>query len=194
MNHPSAAPPLPAATASFVQVFVATSLDGFVAREDGSIDWLTAFDARIPPGEDCGWRAFIDGLDALVMGRATFAQVMRFDPWPYGQLPVVAMSRQPLEVPQALADRVTVTTDSPNAVLDMLARRGLRRVGVDGGRLVQAFLCAGLVDELTVTTVPVLIGRGRPLFGPLPADLPLDPLQVRHFPFGLVQVTWRLRR
>ncbi len=173
-----------------VCVFIATSLDGFIARPDGALDWLLQAQASAPPGEDFGYAAFMAGIDALVMGRKTFDTVCGFDPWPYAGKPVHVMTRQPGAVlpPPRQAD-VRLRHEAPAALLAALAADGVRRVYLDGGELIQAFLREGLVDRLTVTTVPVLIGQGRPLWGPLPADQAWSLQAVRHWDCGFVQTT-----
>ncbi len=94
-------------------VFIATSLDGFIAREDGSIDWLNDANQTVPPGEDCGYGEFMADVDVLVMGRNTFEQVLTFTPWPYGSTPVVVMSRKGLELPSAVPLSVSVSSEHP---------------------------------------------------------------------------------
>jgi dihydrofolate reductase len=172
-------------------VFIAASLDGFIAREDGAIDWLAQRHARIPAGEDCGYAAFMAGIDRIVMGRRSFEQVLTFEPWPYDR-PVTVLSRRGVAVPPALQDRVTVSAEAPRALLDRLGAEGVACVYVDGGLLIQDFLREGLVDELTVTTIPVLLGAGRPLFGALPHDVDLELTASRAWDFGFVQSRWRV--
>lgn len=177
-------------------VFVATSLDGYIAREDGRIDWLERANAVVPPGEDCGYREFFDSVDALVMGRGTFELAVTFDPWPYGGKRVVVMTRAPatLAVPTALSASVSATGESPAALVARLSAQGAKHLYVDGGRTIQSFLAAGRIDRITITTVPVLLGSGLPLFGPLPGDTRLVLESTRSWPFGFVQGTWRVER
>ena len=175
-------------------VFVATSLDGFIAREDGRIDWLDAANARVPAGEDCGYGAFAAGVDALAMGRGTFETAHAFPAWPYGALPVVVMSRSMRALPAGLPPTVSLSAETPRALLARLGAAGHRTLYVDGGALVRAFLAEGLIDEMTITVVPVLLGAGRPLFGPLAADVGLELVDSRSWPFGFVQSRWRVRR
>ncbi len=175
-----------------VSVFVAMSLDGFIARVDGSIDWLEAFQAGLPAGEDGGFQAFFDAVDVLVLGRHTFEQVLSFPTWPYGDKPVVVLSRWPLVIPEELRARVSHSSAAPADLCRRLAKGGLKHAYVDGGLTIQAFLGAGLVDELTLTLVPVLLGRGKPLFGPLADDVRLRSLSTRDIAGGLVQVRYEV--
>lgn len=174
--------------------FLACSLDGFIARLDGGLDWLEQANARVPPGEDCGYGAFFATVDVLVMGRCTFDKVLTFPDWPYGATRVVVLSRGGVAVPPALGDRVSVSAQPPAALCARLAAEGCRHAYVDGGVTVQSFLGAGLLGELTLTTVPVLLGAGRPLFGALPQDVPLEHLSTVAYPSGLVQSRYRVLR
>ncbi len=171
-------------------VFIATSLDGFIARPDGTLDWLLSRDA---PGEDHGYDAFIASIDGLVMGRGTYEAVAGFDPWPYDK-PVLVLSKTlaAAEVPAHLEGRIRFADLTPAAAMAQLHAEGMARVYVDGGQLVQSFLAARLVTDMVITTVPVLIGTGRPLFGPTAADIPLTHLKTVAFPSGLVQSHYRV--
>lgn len=180
-------------TRAQTQVFIATSLDGFIARPGGEIDWLMQAQASAPAGEDFGYGDFIAGVDAIVMGRLSLETVMGFEPWPYEQ-PVIALSRQAgRPLPAALQGRVRWSDARPAALLEALAAEGLTRVYLDGGQLIQSFLREDLVDRLTITQIPLLIGQGRPLFGALPADLEWELLGVQHWPLGFVQTRYRRR-
>ncbi|MCU0968204.1 MAG: dihydrofolate reductase family protein [Rubrivivax sp.] len=177
-----------------VAVFIAASLDGFIARADGGLDWLLKAQAAAPTGEDFGYAEFMGGVDALVMGRKTFDSVLGFDPWPYAGTPVHVMTRQPrLAVPAARQADVRVCRQTPAELLAALAADGARRVYLDGGELIQACLRDDLVDRLTITTVPVLIGQGRRLWGPLLGDQAWRLQSVRHWDCGFVQ-TCHVRR
>ena len=175
-------------------VFIATSLDGFIARADGRIDWLLQANNRVPAGEDCGYQAFMDTVDALVMGRKTFEQALQFDPWPYAAKQVVVLSRHGVTVPPTLRDSVSVSAEAPVDLLARLSAAGVHRLYIDGGQTIQGFLRAGLLDELIVTVIPVLLGAGRPLFGPLDADVALTHVATRTYPFGFVQHHYRVQR
>lgn len=181
---------------SHCAVFIATSLDGFIARADGSIDWLNDANARIPAGEDCGYAAFMANIDALVMGWNTFEQVLSFDEWPYGELPIVVLTRRirTRELPPRVPATVTLSADDPATLVVRMAEMGLHRLYVDGGLTIQRFLSAGLIDELTITTIPVLVGNGKTLFGTLSKDVPLELVSTRSYDFGFVQSRYRVLR
>ena len=164
-------------------VFVGTSLDGFIARPDGTLDFLSAGEAEPEP---FGFEEFLSTVDALVMGRNTYEVVLPFPTWPYGAKPVFVLSSRPLPPPPdgAIVERILGT---PPEVLSQLSTRGFGHVYVDGGATIQAFLRAGLVQRLVVSRVPVLIGAGIPLFGALDRDIQLRHVATRHFSSGLVQ-------
>jgi dihydrofolate reductase len=171
-------------------VFIAISLDGFIARQDGDIDWLLQ---RDDPTEDHGYAAFIADKDMIVMGRGSYEKVLTLDPWPYDR-PVLVLSEQLADapVPEALMGKVRFSSRAPKDAMENLAEQNVRRVYVDGGRLVQSFLRDGLVADMVITTVPVLLGSGRPLFGALSRDTDLKLVSSRSFPSGLVQSSYRL--
>lgn len=158
-------------------VYIAQSLDGYIARPDGGLDWLEGHD--VPEGEDFGYHAFMARVDALVMGRNSFESVLSFDvPWPYGETHVYVLTSRPLQIPEALRATVSAEGGAPAEVAARLAAAGVRAAYLDGGATIQRFLRAGLVDELIVTTIPVLLGEGIPLFGALEADQPLELVGV----------------
>ncbi|QXJ19734.1 dihydrofolate reductase [Actinomadura graeca] len=168
-------------------VFIATSLDGYIARADGDIEWLTS---RGEQAGDAGYEEFAAGVDTLVLGRASYEKVLTFGAWPYEGMRVVVLSTR---LPQDADPRVTVVRDM-DALMEDLAAHGARRVYADGGQVVQSFLRADLVDELTVTTVPVLLGGGLPLFGALDRDVDLAHRSTRVLGGGLVQSTYAVAR
>ena len=173
-----------------VSVFIATSLDGFIARENGELDWLDAANATVSEGEDCGYGAFMQTVDVLVMGRRTYEKVLTFGDWSYGQTPVIVMSRIPVTFPPGVPDTVTCSSEEPPALCDRLSREGVGHIYVDGGITIQRFLAAGLVHELTITLIPIILGHGTPLFAPLQADVSLKRLGTVAFEFGFVQLKY----
>ena len=176
-------------------VFIATSLDGFIAREDGSIDWLDKANAGVPPGEDFGYVVFFASVDVLIMGRNAYEQVRTFGEWPYGDKRVVVLSRHPMMIPAELAKTVSSSSETPDALVRRLAGEGAKRLYVDGGVTIQRFLAAGLIDDLTITLIPVLLGAGKPFFGPLGNDISLTHQATKTFECcGFVQVIYRIAK
>jgi dihydrofolate reductase len=173
-------------------IFIATSLDGYISRVDGSIDWLEKANETIPKGEDCGYGEFISTVDSLVMGRHTFEQVLSFPKWYYGDKPVTVVSRTLRELPALTPPTVRLMHDQPATLVRKLAEEGKRHLYIDGGVTIQSFLSAGLIDEMTITVIPVLLGSGRPLFGSLPHDISLRLIGGRTYPCGFVQSTYRV--
>jgi dihydrofolate reductase len=166
-------------------VFIATSIDGFIARPDGNIDWLTKFATG---NEDTGYNAFVDSFDGVVMGRGTFETALSFGTWPFNK-PVVVVS-QTLTQSKLRTDlraKVRFSRLSPKPLMDELAINGWRRVYVDGGKVIQSFLKEGLISDMILTRVPVLLGNGLSLFGPLEGDVALGHVSTVAFPSGLVQ-------
>jgi dihydrofolate reductase len=156
-------------------VFIGTSVDGFIARLNHDLDFL-------PPGggEEHGYEEFIMSVGALVIGRNTYDKVLSFDPWPYGNKPVIVLSTRPINPPRkgAVVERLSGT---PHEILADLASRGWTHVYVDGGITITRFLEANLIQRLIMTRVPVLIGTGIPLFGALPRDIKLNHIATRAY-------------
>jgi dihydrofolate reductase len=165
-------------------VFIATSLDGFIARPDGDLDWLIG--SGQGHGEDYGYNTFIADVDTIVMGRGTYEKVLTFGQWPYLGKRVVVLSSGAIPQPPADAD-VRQLRGSPSEVVEQLTAAGARHAYVDGGQTVQRFLDAGLIQRLIITRVPVLLGQGIPLFGPTSRDIPLRHVATRAFGTGFVQ-------
>ncbi len=168
--------------------FIATSLDGYIARPDGEIDWLPTGDA----GEDFGYEAFMATVDMIVMGRATFQKVLSFEEWPYGDKPVMVLSRRGVVIPEHLKSTVESMSLRPAEVVDELAKRGLDHLYIDGGKTIQGFIEAGLIQKLIISRIPVVIGRGLSLFGEVPRDINFRHIATRSFAGGLVQSEYEL--
>ena len=176
-------------------VFLGMSVDGFIARPDGDLSWLTGgTEAGGPPddgaGGDFGFGDFVSGIDALVTGRSTYEFLAPLAEWPYQGKPVHVLSTT---LEPGADPRVTVHRSFEDAVA-ALSARGYRRVYVDGGRTVHTFLAAGLIGDLTLSRVPVLIGAGHTPFGALPADVLLEHERTEVYAGGMVQTTYRVRR
>ncbi len=176
-----------------LSAYLAVSLDGFIARADGSMDWLRGGGPR-PPEEAQRYRAFVQSVDAVVMGRATFDTARSAPAWPYGTTPVVVLSSTAPDVPGTATSVVEHMSGTPADLVGRWQARAWTRVYVDGGNTIQRFLAAGLLDRLVLNRVPVLIGEGRPLFGAVPADLWLHHVHTSAYPGGLVQSEYLVRR
>jgi dihydrofolate reductase len=168
-------------------VFIGMSVDGFIARPNGDLDFL-------PPGggEPHGYDEFMASVDALVIGRGTFETVLSFPEWPYGKKRVVVLSSRPLDFSGVRGGNVKQMSGAPAAIVSKLAASGSQHLYIDGGITVQRFLRAGLVQRLIITRVPVLIGEGIPLFGTLPHDIRLRHIATKHYQSGLVQTEYEV--
>ena len=168
-------------------VFIATSLDGFIARSNGDLDWLPA-----GGGEPHGYDEFIASVDAIVIGRKSFEKVLTFETWPYDDKRVVVLSSRPVDLSAAVGAVVEQMAGTPTEIVTRLAATGAHHLYIDGGITIQRFLREGLIQRLIVTRVPVLIGDGVPLFGVLPRDIRLRHVATRHYPSGLVQSEYHI--
>src|SRR3989442_1487032 len=171
-----------------ISVVIGASLDGFIARPNGDLDFL-------PPGggEPHGYDEFIASVDAIVIGRKTFETVLTFGAWPYGDKRVVVLSSRPVDLSAVGGGVVEQMAGPPAEIVSQLAATGAHHLYVDGGITIQGFLRAGLVQRLTITRVPVLIGDGVPLFGTLPRDIRLGHVTTRHYPSGLFRASTKSR-
>jgi dihydrofolate reductase len=163
-----------------ISVFVGTSLDGFIARPNGEFDFLPE-----GGGEPHGYNEFIATVDAIVMGRKTFETVLAMNDWPYGKKRVVVLSSRPIDF-SSLAAHLEQMSGEPAEIVARLAATGATHLYIDGGITIQRFLRAGLIQHLTITRVPVLIGQGIPLFGTISQDIQLRHISTKSYPSGLV--------
>jgi dihydrofolate reductase len=170
-----------------VSVFIGTSVDGFIARQNGSFDFLP-----MGGGEPHGYDEFMARIDALVIGRNTFETVLALPHWPYGKKRVVVLSSRPIDFSAVHGGVVEQMAGVPAEIVSNLAARGIHNLYIDGGITIQRFLRAGLIERLIITRVPVLIGDGIPLFGSLPRDILLHHVATQHYPSGLVKTEYRL--
>jgi dihydrofolate reductase len=173
-------------------VFVGTSVDGFIARENGAFDFLPA-----DGGEPHGYEEFFASVDALVIGRKTYETVLAMsEEWYYRDKRVVVLSSRPIDFSVALGRgaRLEQMSGRPHDIVARLEASGARHLYVDGGFTIQEFLRAGLIDRIVVTRVPVLVGTGIPLFGAVPHDIPLEHVGTRQYKTGLVQSEYRVLR
>jgi len=169
-------------------VYIATSLDGFIARTDGSVDWLPE------PADDAGtdFADLMDSVDALVMGRKTYDTVLGFGVWPYGTKPVFVLTHRDLTPPDDPAAYVESIAGSPAEITAQLRERGYNNLYIDGGSTIQAFLRAGEIHRLIITRIPVLLGQGVSLFGELEGDIQLTCLRSEKIAGGLEQAEYEV--
>src|ERR1017187_1116115 len=163
-------------------VFCGVSVDGFLARPNDALDFL-----RTGEQEPHGFEEFYGSVDVVVIGRKTFEVVLTFGKWFYGKKPVVVLSSRPLDFSSVKGGVVEQMSGEPAEIVTQLKTRGFKHAYIDGGITIQRFLAAGLIDRLVITRVPVLIGTGIPLFGPVPRDISLRHVATRCYNGGLVQ-------
>ncbi len=171
-----------------LSIFCGVSVDGFLARPNHTLDFLDA-----GGDEPHGFEEFYGSVDVVVFGRRTFEFVLSFGKWFYGKKPVVVLSSRLLDFSSIKDAVVEQMTGEPTKVATQLKARGFKHAYIDGGITIQRFLSAGLIDHMVITRVPVLIGEGIPLFGPIPRDIKLNHVATRTYRGGLVQSEYNLR-
>ncbi|MGK0289387.1 MAG: dihydrofolate reductase [bacterium] len=176
-----------------LSVYIATSLDGFIARKDGNLDWLSEND-QSQSKEDYGFQPFMDSIDAIVMGRNTFETVLLSGEWPYKNKPVIVLSSKPVKIPTKRTDTVEGSSLPLKELLQQLVERGLKNLYIDGGKTIQGFLQEGLINQITITRIPILLGSGIPLFANLNQDIHVEHLETCTFPTGFVQSTYQVKK
>ena len=170
-----------------LSVFCGVSVDGFLARPNDALDFLRAGEQ-----EPHGFEEFYDSVDVVVIGRKTFEVVLTFGKWYYGKKPVRVLSSHPLDFASIQGGVVEQMSGEPAEIAAQLKAHGFKHAYIDGGITIQRFLAAGLIDRLVITRVPVLIGEGIPLFGPVPRDINLRHVATRTYRGGLVQSEYEL--
>ena len=171
-------------------IFIATTLDGFIARENGDLDWLEESDKEAQSDseqEDYGYESFMESVDVLVMGRISYEKVLSFGEWPYGNKRVIVLSSTLTELSDDTPETVELRNCSPAELCRELQDSGEENLYIDGGKTIQGFLNAGLINEIIITKIPILIGSGIPLFGSLSNDKKLRHLETVSFKNGFVQ-------
>ncbi|HVQ17604.1 MAG TPA: dihydrofolate reductase family protein [Actinomycetes bacterium] len=166
-----------------LSVFIASSLDGYIATLDGDLGWL---ESAARADEDYGYEIFLADVDALAMGRGTYDHIAHLEPLPFGDRPVFVFTHRPP------ADRsgVTFWQETPESAVDKWSTLGLNRIYVDGGNLISDFLAVGLIDDMVLTKVPLLLGQGLPLFRPMAVTTGLRLVGVRSWPSGMVNLSY----
>ncbi len=173
-------------------VFVGKSLDGYIADKNGGLDWLQSIPN--PDNNDMGYEKFIEQVDAIVMGRATFEMICSFDcDWPYNR-PVFVLSKTINSIPEDYKDKAELLKGSITEILETVNKKGFNRLYIDGGATIQNFLREDLIDEIIITTIPILLGGGTPLFSELPKELEFEHVASEMFLNEIVQNHYRRKR
>ena len=173
-------------------VYIASSLDGYIAKTDGDIEWLHNPEYGSMGEGGLSYDAYISGIDALVMGRHSFEKVLTFDLWPYENTPVIVLSSKKIKIPEYLKDKVLVESGEPVEVVKKLVAEGMHHLYIDGGKTIQRFLKDHLIHEITITQIPVLLGDGIPLFGKTGNEIQLKLLESTQFKNGFVQLRYEV--
>lgn len=174
------------------KVFIATSLDGFIADKDGDISWLHAIPN--PDNSDMGYGAFFAQIDALIMGRTTFETVCGFDiDWPYSK-PVFVLSNILKSIPPAYANKAFVMSGNLKQIIASIHQKGYHNLYIDGGKTIQSFLEEDLIDEMTITIIPTILGGGFPLFADISKRLDFECVESKIYLEKVVQNRFMRRR
>lgn len=173
-------------------IFIATSLDGYIADKNGGLDWLHSIPN--PENNDMGYVEFTNRIDALVTGRKTFETVIGFDvPWPYSK-PVFVLSSKLKEIPESHKGQAFLIKGTPSEILEQIHMKGCERLYIDGGTTIRSFLKSDLIDEMILTTIPILLGGGSPLFTELPNELKFELVGTKTFLNQITQNHYKRKR
>lgn len=172
-------------------VYIATSIDGFIARRDGSIDWL--IDLPNPGASDYGYAEFMGRIDAVLMGRKTFETVLGFPLWPYSK-PVYVLSTTLKSIPKDLSGKAEIVKGGAEEILRELSAKGIGTLYVDGGQTIQGFLKEDLIDEMIIARIPVILGDGIPLFSVVPSELLFEHVRTDIYNNAVVKSSYLRKR
>jgi dihydrofolate reductase len=180
-------------------VYIATSVDGYIAREDGSVDWLHSAgnqEADMGENEDMGFGKFINSVDCLIMGRNCMEVISNMnltaEQWPYGDVRIIALSNTLKEPPENMKDKVEIYSGDLLELIAKLEHEGFKHAYIDGGKTIQSFLNLKRINEMTLTHIPILLGEGKPLFGKTTQDIKLEQPKATVFPNDLVQIHYKV--
>jgi len=165
-------------------IYIATSLDGYIARKDGNIDWL--MELPNPDKSDYGFSDFMKRIDGLIMGRNTFNLVLKFGQWPYTK-PVFVLSKTMKEIPDEMKSKAEPVRGNLNTIVERLNKKGFENLYIDGGKTIQSFLKQDLIDEIIITRIPIILGSGIPLFGEMDLELRFEHVQTEVLNNALVK-------
>ena len=168
-----------------ISVFIAMSLDGFIAGENDELDWLRAVESK---DEDYGYKKFFSTVDAILLGRNTYEKIIKFESWPYHEKTCYIATNRPLH---PLYNEKSVS-GSPDEIFQFLKQNNHRHIYLDGGKLIHSFLEKKQIDEMTISVIPLLLGRGIPLFSKHEHIINLSLQRAKSFPSGLTQLCYKV--
>ncbi|MBY3790177.1 dihydrofolate reductase [Photobacterium carnosum] len=178
-------------------VFIATSVDGFIAKKNGSVDWLqTAGNLNTDMGDqaDMGFNQYIASVDCIIMGRKCMEIIssMNLSPeqWPYGNTRIIVLSSTLTQAPDNLKDKIEMYAGDISALVTKLNDEGYQHAYIDGGMTIQAFINQQLINDITITRAPILLGSGISLFGETHCDIALQQTQAIVYPNDFIQVKY----
>ena len=183
-------------------VYIATSVDGYIATQDGGVEWLEnagnpESGDREPVG-DCGFAAYMASVDCMIMGRKCMEMIASFDltpeQWPYGNIPIFVISNTVKSPPESLGNRVKMYSGDLAVLTEQLASDGYNHAYIDGGATITSFIDLGLLDEICVTQIPILLGGGLPLFGKIDRHIKLENAEVAAFSNDFIQWKYRISK
>jgi dihydrofolate reductase len=174
-------------------VYIATSVDGFIAKPDGDVDWLHRPEYTTSEMKGLSYDDFISTVDSLVMGRKTYEKVLSFNGWPYENTSVIVLSSRKLLIPDHLQGKVSIMSGTPEQIVSQLSSKGNGHLYIDGGITIQRFLDARLINEITITQIPILLGEGIPLFGSMGIEQSLCFIEAAASENGFVQVRYKVQ-
>jgi dihydrofolate reductase len=165
-------------------VYIATSLDGYIAKKDGNLDWLTK--VPNPDDSDFGFSEFIKRIDCIIMGRKTFEVIVGFDDWIYTK-PVFVLSNILKEIPTGYENKVEILNGELKNILKLLNERNFNNMYIDGGKTIQSFLKENLIDEIIITRIPVILGNGISLFAEMDLEINFEHIETEIYNNSLVK-------
>jgi dihydrofolate reductase len=179
--------------------YIATSADGFIATKDGSVDWLhSAGNGKALAEEhaDMGFNAYLASVDCMIMGRKTLETIsdmnLNDELWPYGDLRIIVLSSTLSSPPANMKDKIELFSGDLTQLIASLEEQSHQHAYIDGGTTIQAFMQLNLLNEITITKAPVLLGEGIPLFGKINTPVKLDHAESATFENDFVQLKYRL--
>jgi len=172
-------------------VYIATSIDGYIAREDGSIDWL--MELPNPDKSDYGFSIFLKRIDGIIIGRKSFETVVGFNEWPYPK-PVFVLSNSLDKLPEGFSGKAEIVRGELQRIIESLRDKRINNLYIDGGKTIQSFLKEDLIDEMIITRIPILLGSGIPLFDKNNAELVFEHVETQVYNNMLVRTKYLRKR